>query len=184
MAITLVPFDPKNEELILEVIKHVRRQTYTPEKLCQLQKIIETKYHYWWCNDMKKEEYLLELFSKDFTGTFNGYPTGADAMAQAKTSKWCNAPMVTMHLGHQPLVWLIDDDHARGIFQYEDHMVYREDGYEVRSWMVYIDDFIRDEEGVWHIQVMRMAQKQLDGNYRDITPPEGWVPEKWEEVDF
>ena len=49
--------------MVLEVIKNVRRQEYTPEQLCQLQKVIECKYFYWWAMDMKKEEYAMELFT-------------------------------------------------------------------------------------------------------------------------
>ena len=57
MATRNIPFPDKVRDMVLDVIKHVRRQEYTPEQLCQLQKIIECKYFYWWCMDMKKEEH-------------------------------------------------------------------------------------------------------------------------------
>ena len=66
MATQAIPFDKKFGEMVLEVVKNVRRQEYTPEKLCQLQKVIECKYFYWWAMDMKKEEYATELFTDDF----------------------------------------------------------------------------------------------------------------------
>ena len=69
MATRNIPFPDKVRDMVLDVIKHVRRQEYTPEQLCQLQKIIECKYFYWWCMDMKKEEYVMELFTDDFTTT-------------------------------------------------------------------------------------------------------------------
>lgn len=173
---------PDTKELILDVIKHARRQTYTPEMLCQLQKIIEAKYYYWWIMDMKKEEYAVELFTEDFHGYVNGHLISGAAKGQALTSKWVNAPMTTMHMGHQPLVWLIDENHARGVFQYEDHQIYKEDGYKVETWMVYCDDFEKDSEGMWHIKTMRMFRKQADGQYRDPLPPKDWKPKEWEEV--
>ena len=183
MAVTPVPFDPTIKEMVLEVIQNARKQEYTPEKLCQLQKVIEAKYYYWWIMDMKKEEYACELFDDDFTFYCYG-PTKRDKKDQAMASKWVNAPMQTMHMGHQPLVWLIDDNHARGVFQYEDHHTYMDEPEKtVEEWMVYCDDFVKDEKGVWHISALRMAFRKLDGSFRDpVAPPEGWVPEEWEEV--
>ena len=52
MATRNIPFPDKVRDMVLDVITHVRRQEYTPEQLCQLQKIIECKYFYWWCMDM------------------------------------------------------------------------------------------------------------------------------------
>jgi len=170
--------------MVIEVITNVRKQEYTPEKLCQLQKIIEAKYFYWWAMDMKKEEYAVELFSKEGFEFYCYAPTPRTGEDQAKASKWVNAPMQTMHMGHQPMIWLIDDDHARGVFQYEDHHVYMDGGNEVvEEWMVYCDDFEKDANGVWHISNLRMAFRQLDGSFREpVAPPEGWVPEEWETV--
>ena len=88
--------------MVLDVITHVRRQEYTPEQLCQLQKIIECKYFYWWCMDMKKEEYVMELFTDDFRYYLNGHLTVKDKLLQARNAKWCNKDMQTMHMGHQP----------------------------------------------------------------------------------
>lgn len=172
----------KAKELIWDVIRHARMQNYTPTMLCQLQKIVETKYYYWWIMDMKKEEYAVELFAKDFKGYYNGHLMSDTPKGQAVTSKWVNAPMTTMHMGHQPLVWLIDENHARGVFQYEDHQLYETDGYKVETQMVYCDDFEKDPEGVWHIQTMRMFVKQEDGQYKTPFPPKDWEPKEWEEV--
>lgn len=133
--------------MVLDVITHVRRQEYTPEQLCQLQKIIECKYFYWWCMDMKKEEYVMELFTDDFRYYLNGHLTVKDKLLQARNAKWCNKDMQTMHMGHQPMIWLIDENHARGVFQYEDHMCYYDDCEVLQSWMVYCDDFVKGEDG-------------------------------------
>ena len=127
MATRNIPFPDKVRDMVLDVIKHVRRQEYTPEQLCQLQKIIECKYFYWWCMDMKKEEYVMELFTDDFRYYLNGHLAVKDKLLQARNAKWCNKDMQTMHMGHQPMIWLIDDTHARGVFQYEDHMCYYDD---------------------------------------------------------
>lgn len=183
MATVPIPFDPKIKDMVLEVIKNVRRQEYTPEKLCQLQKILECKYFYWWCMDMKKEEYATELFDDDFE-YYNFKPGTKDKKRQALISKWCNKPMQTMHMGHQPMIWLIDDSHARGVFQYEDHMCYFDDTSVVQGWAVYCDDFVKDAEGVWHISRLRMGYREMDGNYKNPNPPEGWIPEDWEEPNY
>ena len=151
--------------MVLDVITHVRRQEYTPEQLCQLQKIIECKYFYWWCMDMKKEEYVMELFTDDFRYYLNGHLTVKDKLLQARNAKWCNKDMQTMHMGHQPMIWLIDENHARGVFQYEDHMCYYDDCEVLQSWMVYCDDFVKGEDGAWRIQKLRMAYREMDGNF-------------------
>lgn len=184
MAVKAISGSSKDQELIIDTLKHARRQEYTPQRLCELQKIIETQYYYWWIMDMKKEEFCLELFDEDFQYYFNGYLAASKPEEQARSSKWVNARLSTMHMGHQPLVWLMDEKNARGIFQYEDHQVYRESGEVVETWMVYCNDFCKDEEGVWHIKTMRMIQRQADGRYHDINPPEGWEPEEWDKCDF
>ena len=174
MPATARPLKKKERERILEVVLNARKQQYTPELLCEFQKIIDTKYYYWWLMDMKKEEYAIKLFTDDFRCYHNGQLAANDPLTQAKHAKWSNLPMVTSHMGHQPLIWIIDDCHAKGVFQYEDHHVYKEDGYNVETRVIYCDDFVKDEEGVWHIKTMRMYQ------YRNPLPPKGWEPEEWE----
>ncbi len=90
--------------------------------------------------------------------------------------------MVTSHMGHQPLVWIMDESHARGVFQYEDHHVYTEDGYTVETRVIYCDDFVKEEDGCWHIHTMRMYQYQTNGEYRNPLPPKGWEPEEWDSL--
>ncbi|BDF34188.1 hypothetical protein CE91St62_22530 [Lachnospiraceae bacterium] len=181
MAVKIMSREQKDDALIMEVIRNARKQDYTPDLLCELQKVVETKYYYWWLMDMKKEECARELFAKDFSYYYNGYLVTEDGAEQAKTSKWTNSSLVTMHMGHQPMVWLIDQTHARGIFQYEDHHVSIEDGSVIETWMVYCDDFKKYEDGSWHISTMRMYPKQSDGRYRNPFPPDGWTPEGWEQ---
>ena len=182
MATFNVPFNEEFRGWVIEVMKNVRRQQYTPELLCEHQKILETMYFYWWSMDMKKEEYAMEFFSDDFM-YWNGAPGVTDKKVQALTSKWCNRVMQTMHMGHQPLIWIIDDTHARGIFQYEDHMCYFDDMETCEGWAVYCEDFVK-EDGVWKISRHRMAYRQMDGFYRDPIPPEDWIPEDWEEPNY
>lgn len=43
MAATARPLKKKERERILEVVLHAHKQQYTPELLCEFQKIIETK---------------------------------------------------------------------------------------------------------------------------------------------
>lgn len=171
MATRNIPFPDKVRDMVLDVIKHVRRQEYTPEQLCQLQKIIECKYFYWWCMDMKKEEYVMELFTDDFRYYLNGHLAVKDKLLQARNAKWCNKDMQTMHMGHQPMIWLIDDTHARGVFQYEDHMCYYDDNEVLQGWLVYCDDFVKGGDGAWRIQKLRMAYREMDGSFRSTWYP-------------
>ena len=180
MALMLIPADPKLQEMALEVMRKVRRQTYTPERLCELQKIVETKYLYWWSNDMKKEEFNCELMTDEIEFYRFGSEVHRPNKEQARVAKWCNAPMETMHMGHQPLVWFMDDTHARGLFQYEDHMTYREDQETVNGWMFYLDDFVKCDDGVWRISALRMSYKKMNGMYRNPNPPDDWMPEEWD----
>ena len=182
MAFKVRTLKPKERDRILEVVLNARRQQYTPELLCEFQKIIETKYYYWWLMDLKKEEYAVELFTKDFRCYHNGQLAAKNPITQAKHAKWSNLPMVTSHMGHQPLVWIIDESHARGVFQYEDHHVYTEDGYTVETRVIYCDDFVKEEDGCWHSHTMRMYQYQTNGEYRNPLPPKGWEPEEWDSL--
>ena len=184
MATRNIPFPDKFRDMVLDVIKHVRRQEYTPEQLCQLQKIIECKYFYWWCMDMKKEEYVMELFTDDFRYYLNGHLAVKDKLLQARNAKWCNKDMQTMHMGHQPMIWLIDDTHARGVFQYEDHMCYYDDSEVLQGWLVYCDDFVKGDDGAWRIQKLRMAYREMDGNFRSTMVPKDWMPDEWDTPDY
>ena len=56
--------DVKIQKLVIEVMKHVRQQTYTPEQLCERQRILDAQYFYYWSMDMKKEEYVCDLLRK------------------------------------------------------------------------------------------------------------------------
>lgn len=180
MAVKIVNDKTQDEKILIETVQNARQQSYTPQRLCQLQKVVETQYYYYWLMDLKKEEYAKTLFSPDFQYFFNNYEIKISGEQQALRSKWVNQQMVTMHMCHQPLVWLIDETHARGIFQYEDHNVYSEDNAVVESWTIYCNDFVQNADGVWQIQVLRLYQKQGDGHFRNINPPEGWKPDGWE----
>ena len=182
MAVFNIPFNEEFRGMVIDVMKHDRRQQYTPEMLCEHQKILECMYFYWWSMDMKKEEYATELFDDDFE-YWNGRPGTTDKKKQAMVSKWCNRNMQTMHMGHQPMIWLQDENHARGIFQYEDHMCYFDDSSVCQGWAVYCEDFVK-RDGVWRISRHRMAYKQMDGTYKDPFPPKDWVPEDWEEPNY
>ena len=171
--------DPKMREMITEVMKNARRQTYTPETLCQLQKILETQYFYYWSMDMKKEEYVCDLFTEDFVYSCFG-EKGTAPRQQALRSKYVNRNMSTMHMCHQPLVWLMSDNTARGIFLYEDNHSYA-DGGNVENYAVYCDDFRKCGDGVWRINELRMCYRKMNGELRDLDVPEGWEPKHWEE---
>lgn len=181
MAVQVLPFDEKLKEMAIEVMKNVRRQQYTPETLCELQKILEAKYFYWWSMDMKKEEYAVDLFVPEGFTYYNFGPHPKTGLDQARTSKYVNSFLCTMHMGHQPLIWLMSDTEARGIFQYEDHHTYLDDGSQVETWAIYVDDFVKGEDGVWRIKDLRMAFKKMEGAYKQTTAPEGWEPEEWDE---
>ena len=177
----IMKFDPKLKAMIIEVMQKSRCQSYTPETLCKVQKIIETQYYYYWCMDMKKEEYVCDLFTEDFKYNCFG-EQDIDAKGQAVRSKFVNRNMCTMHMSHQPLVWLIDDSHARGIFLYEDHHTYRgSEKYTVQNYSVYIDDFRLCDDGLWRITDMRIGYRKMDGKLREINPPEGWEPKTWDD---
>ncbi len=166
MAIKVIPEDPKMRELIEEVMLKVREQKYTPEQLCEVRRVIDAQHFYWWCMDMKREEWAgSDLFTEDFSYYCFG-PQKVTAKEQAERSKHVNANMATTHMGHQPLVWLMDENNARAIFMYEDHNMYKDDGTLVRGWAIYIDDFVRGEDDKWRMKTLRLNYLKMDGRYR------------------
>lgn len=166
MGIKIIPMDPQLHEMATEVMRKSREQVYTPETLCALQKVIEAQYYYWWCMDMKKEEWAgADLFTDDFSYYCFG-PQTVTGPEQAQRSKTVNAPMATSHMGHQPLVWLMSDTEARGIFQYEDYNLYTEDKELVRGWAVYIDDFVKGADGKWRMKNLRLMYTKMEGRYK------------------
>ena len=89
-----------------------------------------------------------------------------------------------MHMGHQPMIWLIDDTHARGVFQYEDHMCYYDNSEVLQGWLVYCDDFVKGSDGAWRIQKLRMAYREMDGSFRSTMVPKDWVPDEWDTPNY
>lgn len=148
MAIKNIVLTEEERGMILEVMREARKQEYTPEKLCQLQKILDTQYYYWWMNDMKAEEDAKDLFAKDFdaycTG-FGAYP--CSAYGWALSAKYGNSFMNTAHMGHQPLVWLKDESHAKGIFFFESAMNYIDNPSDaLKQFYVYCNDFEKQSD--------------------------------------
>lgn len=178
MSVSIIPFDPKIKKLIVEVMLGSRTQRYTPERLCELQKVIEAQYFYWWSMDMKKEEFCTELFTDDFTYYCFG-PQKVTGEEQARRSKFVNEKLSTSHMGHQPLIWFMSDTEARGIFEYEDFHMYTDDKTSVSSDIVYVDDFRKESDGAWRISAMRLAYKKMSGAYRATEIPPDWHPKSW-----
>lgn len=172
--------DPKLRKMVVEVMQNVRRQTYTPEQLCDIQCILDAQHFYYWSMDMKKEEYVCDLFTDDFVYyTFKETPT--DPKTQALRSKYVNRDMSTMHMCHQPMVWLQSSTTARGIFLYEDNHTYKGGGETVEDYAIYCDDFRKCDDGVWRINELRMIFRKCNGTLRDVEAPEGWEPKHWDE---
>ncbi len=72
MAVFNIPFNEEFRAMVIDVMKHVRRQLYTPEMLCEHQKILECMYFYWWSMDMKRKstppKFLTTIFSIGMEG--------------------------------------------------------------------------------------------------------------------
>ena len=83
---------------------------------------------------------------------------------------------MTMHMSHNPLIWLISDTEARGIFLYEDNNTYRESKQTAEGFSVYCDDFRKCEDGIWRISTMRIGYRKMEGELEDYDVPEGWTP--------
>ena len=184
MATTHFILSDEEEKMVLEVMEKVRRQQYTPERLCRMQNILDAQYYYWWMNDMKKEEYGLDLYTKDFTSYCSGYgDLNCTPLEQCRNAKYCNQFLNTMHMGHQPMIWLIDDTHARGIFLFESHMTYQDDPEEIlQQFCIYCNDFLMEDDGVWRISAYRLIFRKQCGELHSniINPPKGYQFENWE----
>lgn len=173
----IISQDKVIQKLVVEVMKQTRCQSYTPEQLCELQRIRDTQFFYYWSMDMKKEEYACDLFTDDFV--YRCYAENPTApKSQALRSKYVNRNMMTMHMSHNPLIWLIDETHARGIFLYEDNNTYKK-GETVEGFSMYCNDFRKCEDGIWRISTMRIGYRKMEGEFQDVNVPEDWEPKTW-----
>ncbi len=185
METTFFEMTEQEKALVLEVMKNARKQEYTPEKLCEIQKIIDTQYFYWWMNDLKKEELANEIFEDEL----ECYCTGAgfyksSAHDWAVGAKYCNSFINSAHMGHQPLVWLQDDTHAKGIFFFESNMNYLDNKDLHEHFFIYCHDFVKRSNGRWAISAYRLIQTKLHGVVRPETfvAPADYIFPPWEEV--
>lgn len=186
MTTTLFALTEYERNMVLGVMKNVRKQTYTPEKLCEIQKIIDTQYFYWWMNDLKKEELANEIFEDDLECYCTGVgPYQTTALGWATGAKYCNAFINSAHMGHQPLVWLQDETHAKGIFFFESNMNYLDSKEQHEHFFIYCHDFVKRPNGRWAISAYRLFQTKLHGEIRPETliAPEGYVFPDWEEIE-
>lgn len=178
---------PEERRMIAEVMRNAYRQDYTPERLCSLQKVIDAQHFYWWLNDLKCEEYALELFPEEFDAYFTGIGKYENtALDWARNAKYGNSFRNTAHMGHQPLVWFMDEEHARAIFFFESHMTFLDDPDELlEQFLIYCNDFEKQENGMWKLTNYRLLQTKQCGEYRQGTSraPEGYVFENWEEME-
>jgi len=186
MATKNVALTPEEKKMVTEVMKNARRQTYTPEKLCQLQKILDTQYFYWWMNDLKKEEYALDIFEENFDAYCTGFGAyKSSATAWARNAKYGNSFMNTAHMGHQPLVWFMDDSTARGVFFFESNMTYLDNpSDQLEQYFIYCNDFKKHADGSWHISAYRLLQTKQYGEMHSDTvmAPDGYKFPDWEEI--
>ena len=183
MAVKNIVLTEEERKMVLEVMQEARKQSYTPDKLCQLQKILDTQFYYWWMNDMKAEENADVIFTENFeaycTG-FGKYP--GSAYGWAKNAKYGNSFMNTAHMGHQPLVWIKDEDHARGIFFFESAMNYMDNpSDELKQFYIYCNDFVRQADGTWKIAAYRLIETKQIGEMRaeTVMAPEEYQVSGW-----
>ena len=52
------------KKMVVEVMKHARSQSYTPQQLCERQKIIDAQFFYYWAMDMKKRNISVICLQK------------------------------------------------------------------------------------------------------------------------
>lgn len=163
----IMPDNKEIMDLAKEVLLQVRKARLTPEEREDVNRIIEIKHTYWWGNDLNFYDVVADVFTeKDFSTNWNGYPGATSREEQCKTAEAVNTPMCTSHMGHNPLVWLMNPTTARGIFWFNDHHVYRDNGEQVEGFAMYVDDFLKCDDGNWRIQKLRLAYRKQEGSVR------------------
>lgn len=181
---THYPLSDEDRQLLLEVMQNVRMQQYSPERLCELQKIIDTQHYYWWMNDLKSEESSKNIFPKRFEAHYSGIGTfKMSTRSWTRNAKYTNSFMSTTHMGHNPMVWFMDERNARGIFLFESHMSYPDEPNEtVEMFFVYCNDFVKADDGQWYIEKYRLINIKQVGAQRDgcIMPPDDYKLEDWD----
>lgn len=186
MTIKHYEMTQEEQAMLIEVINKTRFQDYTPERLCDLQKITNAQYYYWWMNDLKIEEYGKTLFVENLNAYHSDFgPYKTCPLGVAKNAKYCNSFLNTLHMGHNPMVWFMDDDHARGVFLFEGYLTYLDDPQEkVELFLVYCNDFVKKEDGQWYIDKFRMINIKADGGLRPETTmaPKGYDLENWKKI--
>lgn len=176
----------EDKELLLEVMQNVRRQEYTPERLCDLQKIIDTQNYYLWMNDLKVEQGSKKIFTERFNAYYSGIGKfKMSTYSWTKNAKFTNAFMNTSHMSHNPMVWFVDERTARGIFMFESHFSYIDEPDKlVEMFLVYCHDFVKADDGHWYIDSYRLLNMKQVGDQRDgtVMPPKDYKIDNWDEL--
>lgn len=165
MKIQHFPLTDNERKMVIEVMHQVRKQKYTPQDLCDIQNIIDTQYYYWWLNDVHLEEDAKNIFSGTFEGYFTSVGHYQDTVEDwIRSAKAANSTKCTCHMGHQPLIWLMNPTFARGLFMFESYFT----GLNcttapLERFIIYVNDFKKHADGLWYICAYRLF------NFRLIT---------------
>lgn len=121
--------------------------------LLEIEKIKQLKYRYFRHLDSKQFADIVQLFTENATTAYdNGRHSyqGRDAIFKFLDESMTTVDSLTAHQAHHPEISLIDDNHATGIWHFED-TVHRLD-YRVLIFGagIYWDEYIK-VDGEWKI---------------------------------
>lgn len=121
------------------------------QALLDIEQIKQLKYRYFRFLDSKHFTELVELMTEDATTAYdNGRHSfqGRDAIYKFLDESMTTPDSLTAHQGHHPEITLVDDNHATGIWHFED-TVHRLD-YRVLVFGagIYWDEYVK-VDGEW-----------------------------------
>ncbi|MEG1790254.1 MAG: nuclear transport factor 2 family protein [Oscillospiraceae bacterium] len=162
-----IPADPNILKLAKEVLVSAGKG-YTPEQLAEIPNIMDTKYKYWWCVDLQMWDIMPEVFVEPFEFYSNGHKVdvtcGQDQVD--RSGRVCNDTMVPTHMGHNPIIQFTGEKTVRVLTRLNDYHTYNDDDSTYEGWALYVDDFVKCDDGVWRIQTLRLTYRKILGGLR------------------
>lgn len=160
--------DPVAAELTREIIKDAGRPN-GPEQLGDIEAIKAAMHKYWWCVDTQDWEMARDVYATPFESYYNGRPGATSIDSQvASQQRACDDTMVPMHMGHNAIIKFIDDKTALGLFRLNDYHTYKDDGETYEGWGQYVNEFVKGDDGVWRIRILRLTYRKVLGSLRSF----------------
>ena len=145
------------------------------DDLLAISAITELKHRYFRYLDQNRWDDMADILTDDVSVSYGGGAyrfDGRDAVLGFLERSMGREDFLSSHRAHHPEITLRSDDHASGVWAFDDEVIIGQWGLIVRGAGFYDDEYRRGDDGAWRIS--RTGYKR---SFEQVIPTasiEGW----------